>query len=317
MYRPYEYSKLNLAVGTYKPNSLHVVDAEAFAFWQRALFQRIQSTYKIKKIPKNWKGPVEDFLDYILITWGYAAVGKDTAHGPFFSAAGLSGVNMYYQPTTAILNNPEMSGKKLKIGKDCELLKLTPDYRGLMDIIDYYAEKLALIDTSTNTSLVNSKFPFYLFADTKAAAEAIKKMIDNANAGETAIVGNSALVSKNPDNDELIKVLKLFSVDEYITDKLLADHSTILNNFDAEIGIPSVPFEKKERLVTAEADSRKLDSTARARVWLETLQSSCDIINEHFGLELQPVLTVDEMNDKEDITDEDDTIRNGTVSEAG
>ena len=223
---------------------------------------------------------------------------------------------MYFQPTTAVLNNPEMAGKKLKIGKDCELLKLTPDYRGLMDIINYYAEKLALIDTSTNTSLVNSKFPFYLFADTKAAAEAIKKMIDNANQGETTIVANSALTAKNPDSDELIKVLKLFSVDEYITDKLLADHSTILNNFDAEIGIPSVPFEKKERLVTAEADSRKLDSTARARVWLESLESSCEIINKHFDLELEPVLTVDEMENKEDITNEDNTIGDGTVSES-
>lgn len=316
MYVPYEYSKLNLAVGTYTPNSLHTVDSEAFAFWQRALFQRIQSTYKIKRIPENWKGPVEDFLDYVLITLGFAIVGKDSAHGPFFSAASLSGVNMYFQPTTAVLNNPEMAGKKLKIGKDCELLKLTPDYRGLMDIINYYAEKLALIDTSTNTSLVNSKFPFYLFADTKAAAEAIKKMIDNANQGETTIVANSALTAKNPDSDELIKVLKLFSVDEYITDKLLADHSTILNNFDAEIGIPSVPFEKKERLVTAEADSRKLDSTARARVWLESLESSCEIINKHFDLELEPVLTVDEMENKEDITNEDNTIGDGTVSES-
>ena len=109
-------------------------------------------------------------------------------------------------------------------------------------------------------------------------------------------------------------MLKLFSASDYITDKLLADHSTLINNFDAEIGIPSVPFEKKERLVTAEADSRKLDSTARARTWLDTLTASCEIINDRFGLELEPVLTVDEYN-KEDTANEDNTARNGTVPE--
>lgn len=315
MYLPYEYDKLNMAVGSYTPNSLHVVDNEAFAFWQRALFQRIQSTYKIKGLPEKWKGPVEDFLDYVLIKFGYAVVSEDNAHGVYFSAASLSGFSMYYQPTTAILNNPELSGKQLTLGKDAELLKLTPDYRGLMDIIDYYAEKLALIDTSINTSLVNSKFPFYLFADTKAAAEALKKMIDAANNGTTTVVANDAIKVQKPDGAELIQQLKLFSASEYISDKLLADHSILLNNFDAEIGIPSVPFEKKERLVTAEADSRKLDSTARARVWLDSLKSSCEIINNRFNLQLEPVLTVDEFNE-EVKANEGDIDSNGTVFES-
>ena len=217
---------------------------------------------------------------------------------------------MYYQPTTAILQNPEMAGRQLIIGKDCELLKLTPDYIGLCDIIDYYAEKLALIDTSINTSLVNSKLPFYLFADTKAAAESIKKMIDNANSGNTAIVANDVIKVQRPDGTDLIQQLKLFSANDYISDKLLADHSTLLNNFDAEIGIPSVPFEKKERLVTAEADSRKIDSTARARVWIETLQNSCDIINKHYNLNLTATLTCGLENNNED-----NTVWNGTLSE--
>lgn len=319
MYRPYEYDKLNLAVGSYTPNSIHTCDNEAYCFWQRALFQRIQSVFKIKNIPDNWKGNVEDFLEYLLIAFGYVVVSKHDKYGVYFSAGALSGFNLYYQPTKAVLNNPvsELTGKNLVIGKDCELLKFTPDYRGLMDIIDYYAEKLALIDTSINTSLINSKFPFYLFADTKAAAEAIKKMIDNANAGNTTVVANDAIKVQKPDGQDLIKQLKLFSASDYITDKLLADHSTLLNNFDAEVGIPSVPFEKKERLVTAEANSRKLDATARARVWLDTLKSSCEIINKKYGLNLEPVLTIDEFEEQyreEETEDEIDIVRSGEMA---
>lgn len=313
-YAPYKYDKLNMAVGSYTPNSLHTCDNAAFAFWQRALFQRVQSVFKIDGMPENWQGPIKDFLDYLLISFGYAVVAEDNSHGLYFSAASLSGVNMYYQPIKAVLNNPELSGKELVIGKDCELLKFTPDYMGITDIIDYYAEKLALLDTSTNTSIVNSKQPYFLFADSKAGAEALKKMIDNANEGETAVVANEAIKIQKPDGSEIISQLKLFTAGDYIVDKLLADHSTILNNFDAEVGIPSVPFEKKERLVTAEADSRKIDATARCRVWLDTLTESCDVINKHFGCKLKPVLTVDELNnEKEDSNNENDIDRNESV----
>lgn len=315
MYAPYEYSKINLAVGSYQPNSIHLCDNEAYNFWCRALFQRIQSVFKINNIPDSWKGNVEDFLEYLLITYGYCIVSKSDEYGIFFSAGTMSGFNLYYQPTRAYLINPvkELAGIELKIGEDCELLKFTPDYLGLMDIINYYAEKLALIDTAINTSLINSKIPYYMFSDTKAGAEALKKMLDNANAGNPAVVSNIAIKVQKPDGDEIIKQLKLFSAGDYITDKLLADHSTLLNNFDAECGIPSVPYEKKERLVTAEANSRKLDATARARVWLDTLKSSCDIINNHYGLNLEPVLTIDEFEEEVE-QDETDTVRSESMA---
>lgn len=316
MYRPYEYDKINLAMSTYSPNAIHNCDNEAFYFWQRALFQRIQSVYKIEDIPDSWRGPVEDFLDYLLISFGYCIVAKDDKYGPYFSAAALSGFNLYYQPTKAVLNNPDskLTGKSLKIGTDCELLKLTPDYRGLLDIIDYYAEKLALLDTSVNTNLINSKLPFYLFADSKAAAQSIKAMIDQANEGKPAIVANDAIKVQKPDSKDLIQQLKLFSANEYITDKLLEDHSRLLRNFDSEVGIPT-PSEKKERMVQSEVESRQIDSTARCRVWYDTLKSSCDIINKHFGLSLKPVLTIDELEkenakleEEEDDNDEATTV---------
>ena len=312
-YAPYEYSKLNLAMSTYQPNSLHVIDSEAFRFYQRALFQRIQSTFKIKSIPQEWKGPTEDFLYYLLISYGFVCVSETATLGKYFSACTLSGFNLYWQPTHVIVQNPINPGTKLELGKEAELLKLTPDYRGLIDIVNKFAEPLALIDTSINTSLINSKIPYYLFTQSKSAAEALKLMIDNANSGNTAIVANSAIKTA-PDGSDVIQQLKLFSANEYIIDKLLADHNVIIKNFDAEIGIPSVPYEKKERLVTDEANSRKLDSTARTRVWLDSLKSSCDLINAHFGLSLQPVLTTDEFEEKEGNANENNTDRNGELS---
>ena len=51
---------------------------------------------------------------------------------------------------------------------------------------------------------------------------------------------------------QLLDIQKL--KDNYITDKQLVDFQTILNSFDAEIGINTVPYQKAERFVSAEAE---------------------------------------------------------------
>ena len=89
--------------------------------------------------------------------------------------------------------------------------------------------------------------------------------------------------------------------ESYITKDLLQDFQTILNNFDAEIGIPTIPYAKKERMVTSEAESRVLDSTSRSTVWINTLKSSLKEVNSMFGLNIDA-----ELHYKEDDTMEVD-----------
>lgn len=290
---PYNYNKINLFVNAYAPNTLHKCDNERFRFWQRALFQRVQSVFEIGGLPEEWKGRNKNFLDFCLIAFGYVAVSEDTKHGIYFSPANVSGTSFYYQPTYAVLNNPVLAGKKLNIGKECELLQLTPDYFGLYDVINYFAEQLALVDTATTTSIVNSKIPFILGGKTKAVVQAIKKMLDEVNEGNTATFFDSRIRDDEESQDTPFQQVKLFTASDFITDRLQENHNTILNMFDNEIGIPSVPYEKKERLVSAEVDTKKVDSTARTTVWLECLKQSCEIINKHYGTALKPRLTYD------------------------
>jgi hypothetical protein len=54
------------------------------------------------------------------------------------------------------------------------------------------------------------------------------------------------------------------------------DFQTIINNFDSEIGIPTVPYQKKERMVTSEANARVYDAKARSLTWFNTLSESID-----------------------------------------
>lgn len=293
MYKsPYNYNELNMMVSSYEPNTLHTCDNGRFLFWQRSLFQRVESIFEIDGIPNAWKGRNKNFLDYLLIAFGFCVVSKDDQHGLYFSPASLSGRSLYYQPTTAIINNPVFAGRKLTINKDCELLQLTPDYLGLYDTINYYAEQLALADTAISTSLVNSKIPYILGGKTKGVVQAIKKLLDRVNEGNTATFFDSRILdSENSENPDPFHQVKLFTAGDFITDRLLENHNSLLNMFDNEIGIPSVPYEKKERLISAEVDTKQVDATARCSVWLECLKTSCDIINAHYDTSLVPRLT--------------------------
>ena len=92
------------------------------------------------------------------------------------------------------------------------------------------------------------------------------------------------------------------------------DRQTLLSAFDAEIGIKSLPYNKKERLVTAEAESREQDSTARLDVWKATLDSSLELVNAMFDLNI--VAEVDNEGGENNATVENDTDRDGGVSKS-
>ena len=307
-YLPLNYEQINAAAGTYSPSMVKSYNNQTFAFWERSLFQRACSVLQFD-LPEEWQGEVKDFFLFCLFKYGFVAVSENAEFGKFFQPCTLSGYNFYYQPTDAIIANPLYS-EKLKIGEGCELIKLTPDYRGVWDIISYYAEKLSVLDNAINMSLINNKFAFFMGARNKAAGEAIKKMLDKVNRGEPAVVYDMKLLNDPTDKAEPWQFLERKDLkSSYLTTDQLMDFQTLLNNFDAEVGIPSVPYQKKERMVTSEADSRIIDSTSRSTIWLETLTSSLKAVNKHYSLNISVKLRYEAEEGAEDVNSETDTDR--------
>ena len=67
--------------------------------------------------------------------------------------------------------------------------------------------------------------------------------------------------------------------------------------------------------MTAEAESRTDDATARLHVWKETLDSSLKLVNNMFGTNITAELKIDK-GGEELGTDESDSDRPGIVSES-
>lgn len=309
-YTPFGYKEINAGAGMCSPSEVKYFNNRTFWFWERALFQRAQSVLDIK-VPEAWEGSVKDFLYYCLFRFGKVVVSKNNIRGYFFNPCTLSGFDFYYQPTKALINNPAMetTGEKneLAIGSECEILKLTPDYLGIWDIIEYYACKLSLLDNAINMSLINNKFAFLLGVRNKQAGAAVKKMLDLINKGEPAVVYDSKLLNDPTDKAEPWQFLERKDLkSSYLTTDQLRDFQTLLNNFDCEIGIPTVPYEKKERMVASEAESRRLDATSRSLVWFNTMTASIKEIKKLYpDIELSVDLRFKPEGGAEDVNSED------------
>lgn len=297
MYAPLNYPAINEIQGTYTPSCVKNLNNKAYDFWVRALFQRACSSIIID-LPKEWTDyGRKDFFYYCLFKNGYVGVANELEFGTFFQPCAISGYDFYYQPTQFIVSNPKLS-KTYTIGEDGYIIKLTPDYMGIFDIINYYAEKLALLDSAINMSLINNKFAFILGAKDRPSGEALKKVLDKVNKGEPAVVYDMKILNGSLSNEnEPWQTWERPNLKQsYLTTDQLNDFNTLMKNFDTEIGIPTVD-EKKERLVVAETESKTLDATSRCVVWRDTLESCFDVINAKYGLNLSVRLRADDVSE--------------------
>lgn len=283
-YLPVNFEEINIEAGTYKPSKIKAYNNQQFKFWQRAFFQRACSTLIIR-MPEEWKAN-KDLMYWCLFAIGYCGCGTSDKIGRWFNPVTFSDFDFYYRPTKMLLSNPHYKGAntEFEIGKTGEIIKLSPDYQGVFDIINYYAEKMAVIDVAINTAIINSKFAYMIGAKNKAAAAVLKKMFDLVNSGEPAAFFDSKLANDGTDKAEPWQALFRDNIKQsYIVTDLLQDFQTLINDFDTEVGIPTIPYFKKERMVTQEASSKQIDATSRSIVWYDTVKDSFERANEFLG----------------------------------
>lgn len=278
---PAFYNHINAYNAVRSPSTVHVKNTGLHQFFARYLLQRAMSVFKWK-VPETWG---LNYMLYTLYCWGFFAVINTDKYGVIPQACSLKGYDVFYQPTNAVIANPLLQGiKEPRIGSQCTLFKLQPDYGGIMDMVSYYADMLALTAEAAGVNLVNSKLSYVFTASDKASAESLKKLYDNVASGEPAVVQDKHLLT--PEGKPSWDTFAQNIGQNYITDRLLSDLRTIVNMFDTEIGIPNANTEKRERLISDEVNANNVETYTRCAMWLEELKASCDKANRMFNLDL-------------------------------
>lgn len=307
---PFSYWDIDLTAGFYKPSTQKSYNNQTFAYWARALFQR--ASYAIKfTLPDEWDNDRKGIFSWWLYMNGFLGIFRTEDYGLIFQPGTVYGHDIYYQPTNFIVCNPYFKNAEsldLKIGEDVALIRLSPDMFGIGDIIDYYARKLADLSLSVDMSIINTRFAKIIGARNMAAAETLKKILDKVNSGQPAVITDTKLLDDRTDKAAPFQEFGIDHLKEnYITDQQLRDMQTILNAFDCEIGIPTVPYQKQERLVDYEARSKQAEAIARVTVWVETLNACFNAANKMFGTALKAELR-QEGGSEDGIVYDDNTV---------
>lgn len=310
---PANYDFINAYHSTFSPSSVHVKNSDLQMFFRRYLFQKALSVFKWK-LPETWS---RDYFLYVLYAWGYIGVVETDKFGVICQAGALYGYDVFYQPTNLVISNPLLRGTlQPRIGTDCTVFKLQPDWGGIGDLVNYYADMMALCAETAGVNLLNSHLSFIFPAKNKQSAESYKKLFDKVSGGEPCVVIDSSLYTE--DGRQTWAPFQQQVKQSYITDMVLSDMRKIEAMFDTDIGIPNANLDKKERLITDEVNANNIETVSRCELWLEQLKKSADQTNDMFGTDI----TVDWRYDPQDaiakaggVQDEQgrDSVRNGAV----
>lgn len=313
MYYPLNYDQISTLEGLVSPSDYKVVNTVAFNYWVRALYRRVCSRIEFKKVPPAWEGKPLSLMYWALMVAGYVLISRDDARGYWFQPARLSGFDFYYQPVRALIANPLMEAD-LEIGTECELLRITSDYFGLGDVIGRTAAKLAEIDNAIDMAIKNSKLAYVGYGRNAAAVRTLKTIRDRVNRGQDTVFVDSLVKSDKASGgeDPIVFTPVQDVAGNYILDKLIADEASLLTAFDTDVGIPTVPYAKKERMTQFEGESRISDASAQLITMQMIVDDSMAAIKDLYpDIPLEIKINVEEVDD--DGMGETDADRPGDV----
>lgn len=263
-----------------QPDMIHLTNTADYHMFFRYFLQRVISGIIFYGFPDFWD---IDFFNVVLFLKGNVAIIKSSQFDVIPQIAEPYGFNIFYEPTDMIVANPylkSIDNRSYTIGRDCEVVRLTPDWDGVADLINAYAQRCALVWSTHDVASALAKIGYIFTAKNKSAAETYKVMFDNIMSGKLSAVINQSLFDKDGK--------PLYQVFDNDVDKKFAVATQALQNirdikaqFDEEIGLVGVP-QKKERLIKAEIESQETNVMSKLVLWVDTLNHCFKKVNALF-----------------------------------
>ena len=283
------------------------------AYWIRSFFQRARALIEVDGLPDAGVDQIQtdrDALLWGLFHCGFLAVFKTRDYGMTFQPATPAGMGLQYEPVGMMVASPYFNfDRALTIGSECEVLKLTPDYAGIWDIITKYAREMMLAEIAIRQSMINARFTYAIAARNDKEARSIKGMMERVENADPYMVYNSALTDNRKgigQTSEPMLPWAQFDRDlkkNFILPELLEARRTIITDFYKEMGV-SIQSDKKERENVLETSISQNEFYNRREVWNDCLKESCKRINDLYGTSIEIKMKEVNMNDLPSTLDE-------------
>lgn len=153
----------------------------------------------------------------------------------------------------------------------------TPD----MDIISVYTHRLTELDVTIDVNTRNMRHPKVLVTDQDSRLSIVNfdRQVDE---GVPTIK-----VAPHMSPQEFIATTLDMSTHHETIPGLLASKGKVWNDALMMMGVPTVNQDKKERLITGEAETGKDQAEVIRNIALNSRKQSCEQINELFGLNIE------------------------------
>ena len=285
-------------------------------FYRKKLWREVTNLFEWKGMPEEL--PL-DYLENILVRTGKAAFFFDeSGYGYMVGEATITGYNMYKEPVNMRCITPNTEGKPTEYdriivhkynelidqSKACVLINNMYRRESLLEIIEHFAGRLAMIQMAIDTNTLWQNIPVVFSAVDESMKLSIHKLFSDIYEGKPWVIVDRSLLSDG--NQVIGNVTEV----PFLLDKLMDAKNETYNEFKATIGLNAPGADKKERLVVAEATSNEESKETCLNIMLSQRKIACEEINKVFGLSVSvDFIGTEEMKEEgeEDGTSDDRT----------
>lgn len=232
------------------------------------------------------------------------ALGNDNPNGLLvFTPYATTQYNIEDEPSVVQIVNIRgaqfLPTKPQVVNKDVVICWAHSSHAPIRSLVMYYIEKIVDVENTINMNLFVHKLPRLVVCspEDKSRVEDLMEAIER---------GEKKLFLDANDVQAIKNVLESGSNTSYIIDKLYQYKQSLENELLTFLGINNVSIEKKERLITDEANSNNQLINDCSECFLDTLQEFCENVSNILGFPLSVEATSSPETNEEFIDEEDD-----------
>lgn len=234
-----------------------------------------RSVFEWTNLPNNIE---ERFIERVLYEEGKLVFFEDEGLGIVATKVAESGpLNLYDNPTWV---QPYATGFEIECKpidyEECVFVRNNDMMLPTYDTILLYAMRLTEIVRSMDVNINAQKTPILIECSDKQILT-LKRLYEEYTGNEPVIYGDKQI--------DLTGINCIKTDAPFVADKLADLKDRVWNEAMTFLGLNNANTQKKERLITDEANANNQLIMASANVMLKNRKLACEMINKHFNLE--------------------------------
>ena len=276
-----------------RPNTPTLPD-DKVNYFKEQLYRELSHMFEWEGLPETIPA---DYIERNLVRYGYVLFYKDENIGLDVLRTATIGFNRHDLPATAytyvntttgeVRNQVARNIKYLSDSEDCiDRFDETKDGviicnmafgESSKEIIDHYAQRLALVQQAIDTNQLWANVPYIFQTGSDQTKLSIEKMFGSIFEGKPFIITDKEMFEDNKDRTGVPTGVK------FIGKELMDTLNELKMGFKQTVGFDTAGVEKAERVLQGEIDSNKQHTKSVVQIMLAQRQKACEAINAFFG----------------------------------